>query len=585
MLMMFLTLLAAEAATVRASSTQKDEDGTHAAIRAFDGSFGTGWAESAPGTTEGEWLEIDLGRTTQVDNIAIWPGNLKKGSRSFREYSRPRTIQIMIDGKTHGNPIILEDKMHRKTVDVGARARKVRITIQDAYEGIVFTDTHIAEVSINFPNGPLARYDGWLQSSDAKRRHQQFSDRLDDAYIKHKDTEFGDDASFKFLMDAVSEGPPYAKARVSSYVPLGYRAQATPASAKAMKALRLLKDANAIPAFEMAALRATGEVESQARQTAELLRAHQDMIGQQHANVPFWGDVGWNLGALQSFGEPLAMDMDDAGNILVADTGNNRIQRFTLNGRAEKQWGAGADLANAWFETGRPWYASGAMPGTEVGTFTNPVDVTVIPTKEGDGFAALDALGRVQIFDPQGRPVISWTLSTAKKPRPGLGGDGHILYLPKQDALLAVVQNEARLHALDSEEIASWKITDGAPRAAEADSKGNILFGYGDQVIKYHPDGFRYGTIIDREQLGQGHEDFDLALDEKNKLWVLTDNGAIIKFKRPGVVDFRVQAVERPLKHPRIVVRQGMLFVMSDDRIEQVDALQAKMDAEQQSEG
>ena len=35
----------------------------------------------------------------------------------------------------------------------------------------------------------------------------------------------------------------------------GYRIQAAPSSAKAMKALRLLKDANAIPAFEMAALR------------------------------------------------------------------------------------------------------------------------------------------------------------------------------------------------------------------------------------------------------------------------------------------------------------------------------------------
>ena len=99
------------------------------------------------------------------------------------------------------------------------------------------------------------------------------------------------------------------------------------------------------------------------------------------------------------------------------------------------------------------------------------------------------------------------------------------MYLPKQNALLAVMQNEARLHALDSEELAAWKITDGAPRAAEADTKGNIMFGYGDQIIRYHPEGFRYGTIITRDQLGHGHEDLDLALYEKNTLWVLTDNG------------------------------------------------------------
>ena len=585
MLMMLLTILAAEAATVRASSTHKDDDGTHTAVRAFDGSFRTGWAEGKPGTTEGEWLEIDLGQSTQIDNIAVWPGNLKKGSRSFREYSRPRTIQIVVDGKPTGGPVILEDKMHRSTINVGTRGRKVRIAIQDAYEGIVFTDTHIAEVAINFPTGPLSRYDNWLQSSDAKRRHKQFSEQLDDAYLKQKDSEFGDKAAFQFLLDSVAEGPPYAKARVPSLVSLGYRAQAVPASAKAMKALRLLKDANAIPAFEMAALRATGEVESQARQTAELLRAHQDMIGQQHSNVPFWGETGWNLGALQSFGEPLAMDMDGEGNIFVADTGNNRVQRFALNGRAEKQWGAGADLADAWFEAGRPWYASGAKPGTKVGEFVNPVDVTVIPTKEGDGFAALDAEGRVQVFDPKGRPVISWTLSTGKKPRPGLGGDGYLVYLAKHNALLAIMQNEARLHGLDSEELAAWKIADGAPRAAEADTKGYVLLGYGDQIIKYHPEGFRYGTVITKEQLGEGHEDLDLAIDEKKKLWVLTDNGTVIKFKRPGVVDFSVRAVDRPLKHPRIVVREGMVFFMSDDRIEQVDALQVRMDAEAETEG
>jgi hypothetical protein len=585
MLMLLLTIFTAQAATVRASSTHRDADGSYTAAQAFDGSFRTGWAESKPGSTEGEWIEIDLGQSTQIDNIAVWPGNLKKGSRSFREYSRPRTIQVVIDGKPHGNAVILEDKMHRKVITIGARGRKVRIAIQDAYEGIVFTDTHIAEVSVNFPNGPLSRYDNWLKTADAKRRHKQFSDQLDAAYIKQKDTEFGDKDAFAFLLDSVAEGPPYARDRVSSLVPLGYRAQAAPASAKAMKALRLLKDANAIPAFEMAALRATGDLESEAQQTAELLRAHQDMIGQQHSNVPFWGDTGWNLGALQGFGEPLAMDMDKDGNIFVADTGNNRIQRFALNGRAEKQWGPGAELADAWFEAGRPWYASGARPGTKVGEFTNPVDVAVIPTKEGDGFAALDAQGRVQVFDAKGRPVVSWNLSTAKNPRSGLGGDGYLLYLPKRNALLAVMQNEARLHGLDSEELAAWKITDGAPRAAEADPKGNVLFSYGNQIIKYHPEGFRYGTVITKDQLGEGHEDLDMALDEKNKLWVLTDNGTIIKFKRPGVVDFSVRAIDRPLTHPRIVVREGMVFFLSDDRIEQVDALQARMDAETQPEG
>lgn len=581
MLMMLLTLLTANASTVRASSTHKDSEHTYTASKAFDGTFRTSWAESKDGGTEGEWLEIDLGRTTQIDNVALWPGNLSKGSRTFREYSRPRTIELIIDGKTHGNAVVLEDKVHRKTVAVNKRGRKVRIRIIDAHDGIVFTDTHIAEVAVNFPAGPLSRYDKWLQTSDAKRRHKQFIQKLEAAYAKQKDTEFGDKDAFKYLFDAVAEGPPYAKARVPSMVPMGYRIQAAPTSAKAMKALRLLQDANAIPAFEMAALRSIGDVESEARQTAEMLAAYQDLLGNQHTNVPFWGETGWNLGAFRSFGEPLAMEMDALGNIYIADTGNNRVQRFTLNGRAERQWGPGADLSDAWFSGGRPWYASGAKSGTGIGEFSNPLDVALIPTKDGTGFAVLDAKNRVQVFDPEGRPVVSWTLTATKFARPGLGGDGYLVYLPKQKALLAIVQNQARLHSLQSEELAAWTISDGAPRAVEVDTKDNVLMGFSTEVVRYHSDGFRHGTVVTQDQLGRGHEDFDMALDEKNKLWILTDAGTVIKFKKPGKVEFSVDAIMRPLKHPRIAVREGMVFYISDDRIEQADALQAKMDEEQ----
>ena len=75
-----------------------------------------------------------------------------------------------------------------------------------------------------------------------------------------------------------------------------------------------------------------------------------------------------------------------------------------------------------------------------------------------------------------------------------------------------------------------------------------------------------------------------MAIDDKRKLWIMTDNGTVTKFKKPGVVDFSVKAVDRPLKGPRIAIKEGMLFVLSDDRIEQVDILQAVMDASQPTE-
>ena len=585
MLTMLLTVLTVHAGTIRASSTHKDADATYSASRAVDGSFRTSWAEGKVGSTENEWLELDLRSTTQIDNVAIWPGKLNKGSRTFREFSRPRTIQLHIDGKPHGSPVVLEDKMHRRVIPVGVRGRRIKVQIIDAHEGIVFTDTHIAEIAVNFPSGPLTRYDNWLQSSDAKRRHKQFIAKLEEAYATQKGAEFGDKESLQFMMDAVAEGPQYAKARVASYVGQGYRIQAAPSSAKAMKALRLLKDANAIPAFEMAALRSTGELEDEAAQTAEILRAHQDMIGNQHANVPFWGETGWNLGALKSFGEPMGMRMDAQGNIYIADIGNNRIQRFSLSGRAEKQWGPGADLSDAWFDKGRAWYASGARSGDKIGEFETPLDVALLPGKAGIGFATLEATNRVQVFDHEGRPVRSWTLSATKRARPGLGGEGYLVYLPKAKALMAVVQNQARVHNLEGEEIAAFSLEDGVPRAVIADPRGHVLMGYRDQVVRYHTEGFRFGTIITGDQIGLGHEDISMTIDEKKKLWLFTDNGQVTKFKKPGVVDFTVTAVDHPVKAPRIAVREGMLFVLADDTITQVDVLQRVLDASGEGEG
>jgi len=434
MFTLLLTLLAAQAATIRASSTHNGADGKHTAAHAADGGFQKSWA--APSSDGAEWLELDLGRATQIDNLAIWPGNLSKGSRSFREYSRPRTIQVSVDGKPVGSPVILADKMHRRIINVGVRGRKVRVNILDAHPGIVFDDNHIAEISINFPSGPLARYDAWLQSSDAKRRHKAFIEKLEAAYAKQSSTEFGDKEALNFMMDAVALGPPYAVSRIPALVSLGFRAQAAPSSAKAMKALRLLKDANAITAFEMAALRSTGALQSEAVQTAEILRAHQDMIGNQHANIAFWGETGWNLGAFQGFDEPMDIQMDPDGSMYIADIGNNRIQRFSIEGKANKQWGPGADLSQSWFDKGRAWYASGAKSGTEIGSFQNPLAIALLPEKEGTGFAVLDSKNRVQIFDIAGRPTRSWVLSATKQARPGLGGEGYLVYLPKEEFII-----------------------------------------------------------------------------------------------------------------------------------------------------
>ena len=150
---------------------------------------------------------------------------------------------------------------------------------------------------------------------------------------------------------------------------------------------------------------------------------------------------------------------------------------------------------------------------------------------------------------------------------------------------MAVVQNQARVHNLEGEEIAAFSLEDGVPRAVLADPRGHVLMGYRDQVVRYHTEGFRFGTVITGDQIGLGHEDISMTIDEKKKVWLFTDNGQVTKFKKPGVVDFTVTAVDHPVKAPRISVREGMLFVLSEDSITQVDVLQRVLDASGEGEG
>ena len=85
---------------------------------------------------------------------------------------------------------------------------------------------------------------------------------------------------------------------------------------------------------------------------------------------------------------------------------------------------------------------------------------------------------------------------------------------------------------------------------------------------------------MDTKVLGDGFESLDMTVDEDNKLWILTDRGEAFKFKRPGKVDFKINAIDRAIRYPRIAVIEDILYITSDDRIEVVDIRQRKIDLE-----
>jgi hypothetical protein len=567
------------AGTPSSSGYLEDGDGRHKSSQAFDGLLRSGWGIST--LEEQPWIQLDLGRSTDIRTISIWPGNLKTGARSYTEYSRPRLIRVEVDGSQIGNVIEFRDEVQRLDIPAGVRGRKIKITIDEAYEGIVFRDLFIAEVGVNFTQeSSSSKAMKWASSSSAQGKAKSFDADLAEYYEAHKTAEFGDDEAFALICEAAAEGAPFMRRYVGSSVGAGFRIQSLPSYPLAQDAIMKLKDPNGISALQLAALRSQGAEQDRVQEHVEILSAHMDLIGGGNPNIPYWGDTGFALGGIQSFGEPIAIEIDMDNQVLIADSGNNRIQLFSDLGRPERQWGPDADITNQWFTDGRSWYASGASAGSKTGQWSNPTDVVIVPGKDGDGFAGLDAKGHIQIFNPEGKLIISWRVETRNAAEAGVGGESYLSWLPKQQLLFAFIQDEAVGYTLASEEVHRWEIEDGIPNAVEVTKKGEILMAFGREVIKYDIGGFRHGVVIDDELLGQGFEDMDLTLDEDQKLWIFTDAGWAFKFKKPGKLDWKIQAYDKPTRHPRIAVREGILFLSHFDRIEQIDMLQLELDQE-----
>ena len=186
----------------------------------------------------------------------------------------------------------------------------------------------------------------------------------------------------------------------------------------------------------------------------------------------------------------------------------------------------------------------------------------------------------MQLFDSEGRTLISWTASPTYAPEGGLGGTAYIAYLPKKDYICTILQDEGICFNRDAEELNRWPIPDGTPNAVEVLKNDKILMAFGDKIVAYTFDGFRDRVIIDSKVLGDGFESLDMTVDEENKLWILTDRGDAFKFKRPGKVDFKINAIDRAVRYPRIAVIEDVLYITSDDRIEVVDIRQRKIDLE-----
>ncbi|MEZ4316476.1 MAG: hypothetical protein R3F61_03180 [Myxococcota bacterium] len=577
-------------AGVSASSEAKTADATHPASAAVDGLLSTAWAEGDEGDGTGAWLELKLDRLTDVSSVSVWPGRFDQGSRGLREYGRPHTITVTLSGG--GEDVtqqvrvldIADTGPTRIDIPITGKAKAVRITLDQVYAGGIHNDTYITEVAVNYVAGAghpsLEKLVEWAASKAGQEGAAKHTEEVGEAKAAFAGQDFGDRDAMAELKSAASDGAPYLRDRVAKTVADGYRMLAIPPSQDALNALLELEDPNAIAALELAATRARGDLQTALRDRVSRFRALQDLKGGGKRNVKPNGETGFCKGCLQSFGEPLGVAVDGFGGVWVADLGNHRVQRFDFSGISQATIGGGEPgISNAWLATTRDWYAAGNTAGTTDGSFSLPLDLDVVPDKKnGDGVVVLDAAGRVSLVGGNGAVTKSWSLGVTEPVSPGVGGEAHIAVAGKK--IVAVWGNEAFVYDLEGAELSKFEIEDGVANGIVGFKNGKVAFLFDEGLVLYSTDGFRHGELLG-DTVPDGYEYYDVFTDEKGKLWVVTDHGFAIKYKKPGTVDYQVEFVEYSLTVPRADAYQDVLFITDRDSFLKVDALEKKAQAEQ----
>ncbi len=480
----------------------------------------------------------------------------------------------MLDGAERG--------VQRVDVNLEGTTRAVRLTIDEAYAGGIRNDTYIAEIAVNFTRGEApasyGRLDTWKASAAAERAAEAHREEVIAQYDLVDQADFGDRDAMAELMGWASNGAPWLADRVRREVPVGFRIGALPPDEVAVEALLKLKDANAIPALRMAALRLLGRAERTLLAKVDYFQAFTQLASGPRRSLATWGENGWEKGALQGLGEPMTLQVGVYGDLYVSDVANNRISIFAQDGTTRALWGMGQpEVTNTWFSGKRGYYVTGKSPSTKAGGFTNPIDLVLVPQRDGDEVIVLDSMGRVQWFDGNGAVLKSWKVRAETPISPGVGGEGHLLLV--KGKVVVVWGNELLVFDAEGEQLERWQIEDGVPITAEALKNGKIILGFARQGVMYSLDGFRHGEVIS-DELPMGFESWDLASDEKGKLWIVTDNGWALKLKRPGKIDFQVRWNDYSADVPRFDVIDGMLYVVANDQIYKVDAYEAKAKAD-----
>jgi tripartite motif-containing protein 71 len=123
-------------------------------------------------------------------------------------------------------------------------------------------------------------------------------------------------------------------------------------------------------------------------------------LSEDYSSVTHWGSRGSRE---SQFDKPHGVAVDSSGNVYVADTGNDRIQKFSGNGTFISKWGSLCDLSTNIGCNGKPT----SFLDRGAGQFLNPTGLAVDPTS-GNVYVADYGNDRIQKFTSTGKFLKQW---------------------------------------------------------------------------------------------------------------------------------------------------------------------------------
>ncbi len=556
----------ASLADTTCSSALRTEGGPHGASLAFDGDLATAWVEGASGSGVGEWVQIAFRHPVMIHTVTVFGGDYSS-ARAFSEYNHLKAARLVLVSRseTREVPLSFRDLAEPVTVTVDARVKRLRLVIDQIHAGSLHSDTAVAEIAFDLgspDSDVLEALDRWRQGPEGRKALDTARTALERARSR---AEQGDPGSLEQLQDAVRLGVQPVRTYLEQRLPTGFLLAYVHPFPPAVEALKALRRLETLPALEQAVWIAPDPASADYyRRVSDYIRAWNQFTAPRRTRLPAWGVHGVEVGALAGRGEPIALAAAPSGAVFVCDIGNNRVQRFNELGQVDRVAGGQPGISETFLGQDVGYHVVGAQPGTDPGSFVQPLAITAFETREGIRVAVLDAARALQVLDGDLKPLRRWSVPSHAPIERGIGIAGPSL-MNRRDDILCVWGREGFVYDLEGSLLHTFTLS--SPARTAALFRDRIVIHPGGNVLRrYGRDGFDYGPFAALDSTAFV-EDIDIAAGPDGLLYVHTDLGVLLRFDRKGRARGRFTTLGKPMPNARLAVGEDTLYVTWEDHV------------------